>query len=312
MHSEFLYNPDGCGLHCHAPSLLTTRTGTVLAVWYAYQAEEHIGARLVLARKSSGAREWNKSEVLLAPLPYSVANPVLFDEPAAGKIWLLFVGLKGGHWNHGEVQAVWSDDDGKTWSDPDTVWTGRGVMVRHPPVATAEGLLLPAYDEASRQAVLLRRTTGERRWHEAHRFVSPPLLQPALVRDAPGRLSLFFRPWIDPRVVWRSHSTTEGRQWSDPMRTTQPCPLSGVAAFALADRIGLVYNHTDAHARYPLSLSTSRDGGLSWSEPWHFERIDYEVSYPQFHERPDGGAHGVYSYNRRVIKYVCFEPREIP
>jgi predicted neuraminidase len=185
-------------------------------------------------------------------------------------------------------------------------------MVRHPPVATADGTLLPAYDEEQRQAVLLRRTVHDTQWREAYRFQDPPLLQPVLVRDTPARLSLFFRPWSDPRVIWRSHSNTEGRQWSTPVRTTLPCPLSGIGAFALSDRLGVVYNHTEHHARHPLSLSVSRDGGLSWSQPWHFENINYEVSYPQFLAHADGGAHGVYSYNRRVIKYVHFELGDIP
>ena len=312
MDSAFLFNPDGCGLRCHAPSLLTTRSGTVLAVWYAYEEDEHVGARLVLSRKRQGSSEWDRSAVVPARSPYSVGNPVLFEDEISGAIWLFFAGLKGGHWNEGELQGASSTDDGHTWSEPETVWASLGLMIRHPPIPTRDGaLLLPAYDEQRRQALLLRRSDRQGGWQEAYRFDDPPLLQPALVRDSPARLSLFFRPWSDPRVIWRSHSLTEGLEWSTPVRTALPCPLSGLAAFALPGRVVLVYNHTEEHARTPLSLSVSRDGGLSWDPPWHFENVRCEVSYPQFLACEDGGAHGVYSYNRRVIKYVRFDRSEI-
>lgn len=228
-----------------------------------------------------------------------------------GRIWLLFVLLKGDYWTSAALYGACSDDEGASWSPARLVYDVVGTMVRHPPAVGADGLvLLPVYDERQREALLLAQRADGGAWREAFRFHELPLLQPVLVADGTGPLTLLFRPWSDPRQIWRSQSV-EGRQWSAPVRTPLPCPLSGIAAFVLPGRLAAVYNHTDDHRRHPLSIALSRDGGVSWEAPWHFERVRHEVSYPQFHARADGGAHGVYSYNRRLIKYVTFEASEL-
>jgi predicted neuraminidase len=311
MLGEFLHNPGGRGPYCHAPSLLSTRQGTLLAVWYAYAVEEHIGATLVLARKNRDDTQWSKATPLLPSLTASAGNPVLFEDQS-GTIWLLFVLLRGNHWNDAELHGAYSADDGLTWSSPQVLSPTPGLMVRHPPIPLADGAwLLPAYDEVRRQAVLLTRHAADGHWRETFRFLDLPLLQPVLVKESDEWFSLFFRPWSDPRCVWRSHSTTQGRQWSTPVRTPLPCPLSGISAFALPDkRVGVVYNHTEQHARYPLSIALSGDC-MTWTAPWHVDNINHEVSYPQFTALPDGTVHGVYTYNRRMIKYVRFAPGEL-
>ena len=41
------------------------------------------------------------------------------------------------------------------------------------------------------------------------------------------------------------------------------------------------------------------------------EEIEHEFSYPSFLVEPSGQAHGVYTYNRKMIKYVSFDFREL-
>ena len=91
------------------------------------------------------------------------------------------------------------------------------------------------------------------------------------------------------------------------MRTSLPNPLSGITAFVVEDSIALVYNHTENHQRFPLSISITHDGGTTWEDPWHFETVENEVSYPSFIKGRDGIIHGVYTYNRRMIKYVSMK-----
>jgi len=303
LEAQFLYNTVGSGLYCHGGSLLRTAAGDLVAAWYAYPDVEHAGATLVLARRPSDADAWLPSETPIAPTVYSPGNPVLFEEPS-GRIWLLFVLVEGTYWTDAVLHGARSDDGGRTWSRPAMLVPSRGLMVRHPPIPRDDGSwLLPAYDEQRHRSVLLAGSPPFARWREVFTFDDVRLIQPVLVREA-ERLTLLFRPSSDPRVVWRSHSTNEGERWSTPVRTTLPNPLSGISAFSVGTRLAAVYNHTDRHERRPLSLASSDDGGQSWSEPRQIDDMAGELSYPSFVSGPDGTLHGLYTYNRRLIKYV--------
>lgn len=311
MEAEFLANAPSQGLHCHCPSLLLTDRGDLLAAWYAYPEVECEQGTLTLARRPAGAAEWEPSRAFLGSFEYSAGNPVLF-QTHEGHIGLLFVLLKGPYWTDAELRVAYSKDGGAAWSKPAAIGQARGMMVRHAPLVLDSGaLLLPAYDEGSNQTVLLASGPDDDRWTERFRFTDPPLIQPSLVRSDDGQLILFFRAWTPSRVIWRSHSVDDGATWSAPVRTTLPNPLSGISAFSAGGRIGVVHNHTEEHRRYPLTLSWTSDGGLTWGEPWHFDTISHEVSYPSFVAEPGGRVHGVYSYNRRLIKYVCFSAEEM-
>ena len=145
----------------------------MLASWYAYPEEEHIGASLILARRRYGQAHWGPSEPVLNAINNSTGNPVLFQTPG-GTIWLLFVILKGTYWNDAELQGSCSEDGGATWSSPAALWLTRGMMVRHPPILLDNGsLLLPAYDECANESVLLSSQSPFSSWREAYRFSGP-------------------------------------------------------------------------------------------------------------------------------------------
>jgi len=228
---------------------------------------------------------------------------VLFEE-RSGRVWLFFVLLEGAYWTDAVLHGVFSDDAGGSWSRPATLLPDHGMMVRHPPVQCADGAwLLPAYDERRHRSVVLSATPPFQQWRVVHTFDDLGLIQPVLVRE-PDRLTLLFRPASDPRVVWRSHSSDDGRRWSAPLRTSLPNPLSGIAAVSVGGRLAIVYNHTEHHERRPLSLAASEDGGRSWSPPRQLDDVAGELSYPSFVATPDGTLHGVYTYNRRMMKYM--------
>ena len=304
--SDFLYNPGGEARHCHCPTILQTQSGDLLVTWYAYPEQEHEGATLAIARRRNGQTHWEKSQTIGLPESYSLGNPVLFQLPQ-GRIWLLFAVLNGGYWDKATLNGIWSDDGGKTWAPPIPIWQNPGMMVRHPPLLLGgHSLLLPAYDEKLQTSILLTSVPPYKKWQEVHRFADLKLIQPVLIKDDSQRLSIFFRPVDRPRVIWRSHSIDQGRSWSVPMRTPLPNPLSGIAAFAWDNSTAVVHNHTHEHQRYPLSISITRDGGTTWENPIHFDTSNHEVSYPSFISGANGLIHGVYTYNRRFIKYVSF------
>lgn len=302
-HYEFLHNPPGSGNHCHAPTLVRLSNGGLLAAWYAYPEEETRAARLVLSHKEAMSRAWGAARIILEPDNSSLGNPVLYQSDD-GTLWLYFVDLKGPYWNDAQLYAARSSDNGLTWSVPARLWPARGVVVRHPPVLCRDrSLILPAYDEVAHETILLASRAPYADWCEAYRFSGVPIIQPSLIR-LDESLVLFFRPWGDPRRIWRSFSTDEGRKWSAPVRTPLPNPLTALAAFTVGRHIALAYNHTEEHRRYPLSLALSKDAGITWSAPYHIDESPFEVSYPSFVSAADGRVLGVYTYNRRMIKFV--------
>lgn len=305
--SQFLYNPEGVGLHCHASALHEMPDGGLIAAWYAYSEKEHLDAKLILARRPVGEAYWRKSVIPFPDLSYSAGNPVLFTD-GAGRLHLLFVLIKGLYWNDAVLYGSRSADSGVTWSKPRMLRSETGLMVRHAPIRLRNGgYLLPAYDENHGQTVLLRASPDAETWDMVHRIADPPLIQATLVRQPDERLVMFFRPTTEPRRIWRSTSVDDGRSWSVPVRTPLPNPLSGIAAFSVNGTTAVVYNHTREHQRHPLSMARSADGGVTWSEPWHIDTISKEVSYPCFITGRDGSVHGVYTYNRRMIKYVSLQ-----
>jgi predicted neuraminidase len=304
--AEFLQNPPDKGHFCHCPSIVETQSGTLMVAWYVYPEDEHSGATLALAKKLPDRSKWNPTESILETGKYSAGNPVLFQDPN-GRIHLLYVLLKGHYWNDAYLQGVWSDNEGQTWSKPVQHWQKPGMMIRHPPILLDSGLyLLPAYDERARQSIMLSSPPPYSSWQEAYRFDAPEVIQSAIVKEDNGSLTLFFRPATDPRRISLSHSKDQGKTWSHPQTTPLPNPLSGISAFSANNNLVVVYNHTEEHQRWPLSASWSKNGGKSWGDILHLDEVSLEVSYPSFIMGNNNMVHGVYTYNRRKIKYVKF------
>jgi len=300
--AEFLHNPHDKGMFCHCPSILETQSGTLMVAWYVYPEDEYVGATLAMAKKTKDQSTWGPGESILDASKYSVGNPMLFQDPN-GRIHLLYVALKGNYWNDAYLQEVWSDDDGQTWSNPIQLWNSSGMMVRHPPTLLDSGsYLLPAYDEKTCQTVLLSSNPPYSKWQEAYRFEDPDLIQPAIIKE--NGLTLVFRPSTDPRKIRLSHSLDEGKTWSQPEITPLPNPLSGVSAFSANNNLVVIYNHTEEHQRWPLSASWRRNGSKAWGKVLHIDPVQLEVSYPSFILGNNNLVHGVYTYNRRMIKYV--------
>jgi predicted neuraminidase len=305
--AKFLYNPVDKGMFCHCPSILETQSGTLMVVWYTYPKEEHIGATLALTKISQGHVKWEPAKSILEKGEYSAGNPVLFQDPG-GRIHLLYVVLKGSYWNDAYLQGVWSDDEGQTWSAPVQLWQKPGMMIRHPPVLLDSGsYLFPAYDERTRKSLLLSSSPPFSKWNIAYCFEAPDVIQSAIVKSDDGKkLHKFFRPATDPRKIRVSHSVDQGKTWSQPKLTPLPNPLSGISAFFANNNLVVVYNHTEEHQRWPLSMSWSKDEGKTWEKVRHFDEAKLEVSYPSFIMGNNNMVHGVYTYNRRMIKYVKF------
>ena len=168
--------------------------------------------------------------------------------------------------------AVYSDDDGKTWS--------------RSPAAD----VLHVADNP----------------HRAHEW---GFWEPALVEHAPGKLLMLGRTpngWF-----WESRSADNGTTWSMPVKTAVPNPVAPPVLTRVpgTDTLVLIQNpEVDLKSgwhggpRRALAFRTSTDGGRTWSEPTDLYRAtekDLWVDYPAI-RWIDGNLHMVWRHNYRA------------
>ena len=291
-------------MHCHCPTLLESQSGNLIAVWYVYPQDEYRHATLAMAKKRPNDSIWQTTKNIIIDSKYSLGNPVIFQEPG-GRIHLMYVALKGTYWNDAVLYSLYSEDEGETWTEPSLLWKEKGMMVRHPPVFLNNGTcLLPAYDECKKRSIILSSKPPYSNWEKSYTFKGTDIIQSVLIKNREEHLTMFFRPHSDPRNIWKSHSTDQGDTWTNPDMTTLPNPLSGISAISINNSIAMIYNHTHEHQRYPLSVSVSRNKGATWGEHWNLDNVKVEVSYPSFIPGDNNTVHGLYTYNRRMVKYV--------
>ncbi len=303
--SAFLYNPDGGVHHGHSATIVETAGGDLLTVWYAYPEKENIGAILVSARRTKDARAWSPTKIVLASAASSLGNPVLY-QTKDGPLLLFYVALRNTWWNSAALHLLTSTDDGQTWSRPTDLGARAGLMVRHPPVCLPNAdLLLPAYDESMNRTILLKASAPYADWDEFHRFTQPDLIQPVILADPRGNLDIYFRAASAPGRMWRSASKDQGQTWAPPEQTALINPLSGLSAVTAGGRLALIHNPIE-NQRTPLAISLSPNSGRSWSGTYVLDSAPFEVSYPSFILGRDHMVRGVYTFNRRMIKYVAF------
>lgn len=309
--AEFISNAADLPGFCHCAGLWEAADGALVAVWYRFPQIEHRGGVIILSRRPAGG-DWGAPRVVFSSEAGSAANPMLFS--AGGRLGLMFVLLKtGDYWTKAVPQLCWSDDEGCTWGPPRPAGLAPGMMIRHPPVEFDGRLLLPAYEEATSTSVLAVSEPPFEVWREESRFHGATLIQPSLVLHPGGEVGAFFRPAGDDRCVWRSRALGDRRTWSAPVRTPLPSPLAGIAALALdGSSVMVVYDHSRVHRRTPLAFAISPDGGVRWAAPVVIDDSPFEVSYPFLLRGRDGSVHGVYTYNRRLIKHFRISAADIP
>ena len=107
--------------------------------------------------------------------------------------------------------------------------------------------------------------------------------------------------------VFETWSADGGRTWSALALMYLPNPNSGIDAVSLRDgRHLLVFNSTTS-GRTPLNVAIS-DDGETWEDALILESGSGEFSYPAVIQSRDGLVHVTYTWNRKNIKHVVFDP----
>jgi predicted neuraminidase len=317
----------------HAANLLALPSGDLLLTYYAGIYERGSGESIVLSRLPKGSKKWTEPVVVSYHADWANQNPLLFQAPDK-TVWLFHTTQRGGHDQTKDlVYALKSVDEGKTWSEPVTVFPQAGLYTRQPLVVFKKQWLFPVYHSAGgsitsnaqkdHSYVEISSDSGAT-WKECDVEGSGGFVQMNIIPTSSDHLVAFFRSryadWI-----YESESD-DGCSWITPHATQLPNNNASIQATRLKNgHLVMIFNntqaelkpeHADTGSRRILSLALSEDGGKTW--PWIRDvenpaisqpilpLEDAEYSYPSVVQSADGMIHVAYTFRRETIKYMTF------
>ncbi len=295
---------------CHAATLVEVAAGKLLAAWFGGTRE---GANDVKVWQSAfDGKSWSKPAVAAEEPGFPCWNPVLFKSDK-GTLFLFYkAGRSPMTWS-GFVKR--SADGGKSWSKPDILPAGLLGPIKNKPITFKGSILAPTSVESHRAwCAWVERSTDDGKTWTRHGPIQVPgkphgLIQPTLLPTSKGTLLALCRS-RDPRLICQAESSDGGLTWSPARPTSLLNPNSGIDGVRGSDgRLYLAYNPSRL-ARTPLCLARSTDDGKSWKVVATAEDALGEFSYPALIQTSDGKLHLAYTYNRKHIKHLVYDPKE--
>jgi predicted neuraminidase len=324
---ELIYSLDNKPTpECHASTIVETNSGLV-AAWFAGSEEGNPDVSIRVARHN-GAKWLESVEVVNGTegkeKDYPCWNPVLF-QPKEGPLMLFYkVGPNPRDW---WGMLVTSEDNGKTWSKPcklgkDEILGSNSNLigpVKNKPIQLKDGsILCPSSTEHDGWRVHFELTKNlGKTWqvigpiNDGKEFSA---IQPSILTYADGKMQVLCRS--RQSVITQSWSEDNGKTWSRMTATELPNPNAGTDAVTLRDgRQLLVYNYTVRGGPFPsgrnmLNVAISNND-KDWKPALTLERAKGEYSYPAVIQTSDGKVHITYTYQRRTVKHVILDPKQI-
>ena len=322
--AEELINPDSPRRMSHVASICELPDGRLAAVWYAGSREGARDVAICFATQKQGQPGWTTPRAILTPERATrelhrgvrkVGNPVIFSNPAATKLWLLYVTITVGGWSGSSLNLTTSADEGQSWTSSQRVtlspFFNISELVRNRPVPLSDGgWLVPIYHECLGkfpELLWLRDTEGGLSATKSRVCGGRSGFQPALAALSTNTGLCFLRDCSPRRRISVARTDDAGRTWSPPQVLDLPNPDSGLSALHLADgRVLLAFNDSDS-GRGNLRLAASEDEGRTWKRLATLEdEPGAEFSYPYLLQARDGKIHLVYTWKRQAIKHAAF------
>ncbi len=304
--------------NCHASTVLPLNNGEVLAAWFGGTKEKSDDVDIWLSRRKN--EKWSEPVCISADKNIPHWNPVLF-RLKDGRIALYFkigkdIELK---W---KTLVVYSDDEGKTWTEPEELVkgdkTGGRGPVKNKAIYLSDGTILaPASHEPNPKWFAFADISEDdgKTWHRSEYIPTGegddhiPLIQPTFWEDKSGTVHALLRS--AKGKIFASLSNDKGRTWSKAYDTGLLNPNSGIDCVKAPNGdIMLVSNPAGGNwgDRTPLTLTVSKDNGKTWELVLTLEEAevgreeDVEYSYPAITEK-DGKFYITYTYNRLSIAF---------
>ncbi|WP_346859306.1 sialidase family protein [uncultured Draconibacterium sp.] len=298
---------------CHASTIIETKDGFLMA-YFGGTHERHPDVSIYTSEYKNG--QWGipvkvADGVINDSLSYPTWNPVLF-RGADKRISLFYkIGPSPNDW---WGIFMYSDDEGRTWSEPEKLPSTILGPIRNKPLLLKSGIILsPSSTEETHELWKshIERSEDEGKTWEKIAIPSPDsvkVIQPALLYYSDTKIQALLRS--NQNVIMESWSTDEGKTWSEVAVTGILHPNSGIDAVGLQSGAKLLVNNPMESGksweagRNKLDLYYSEDG-KNWANIYSLENHpEGEFSYPAIIQSNNGEVHITYTYNRSKIKHV--------
>ena len=277
------------------PSITALPDGRVMAVWFSSSSEGAESQRIMQVFSADQGRIWGEATVLQDFVGEADFDPALF---VAGKETFLFFSAFRPQI---EIYFRASSGSGKTWTEP--------VKLGHPNHTTRSNgiqlstgeLLVPLHLRGTKSGGVLKSRDGGKIWTRYGMVANPEGQggEPTIAETKSGAIHMMLR--TKDGQLWRSISRDKGETWSATEKTGLTSTSS--ASHLLCTRDGtlvLTYNPGPTPLRCPLIMRTSRDDGLTWSEPTLLADRPakvggWSICYPSVTELPDGALVAIWT-----------------
>jgi BNR repeat-like domain len=290
----------------HAPSVVLLPDDRLLAVWFSAPFEAAVTQLILGSFSSDLGQTWSPAQPIQNFPHKSDFDPAFIRD--GNRVYFFF---SAGRWNRyppvrDEVNEVgaksfstfmrYSDDSGKTWSEPVNVAPQHGSRTNGIKLSSGE-LLLPMEDFVGKAASVLKSVNGGKTWKLVGRITSPAGAdEPSIAELSSGRILMVLRT-VDGNL-WTSRSNDRGESWSLAKKTGLTATPTSANLIRLRDGRLVLTHDENPHYRTPLTVRVSSDDGATWGEPRVLAETfipdkkdpiwSAQVTYPSAAELPDG------------------------
>ena len=291
---DFRYNPsiifakDENWSYGREPVLRRMPDGSLVCLIYSGGTREPHGNNVALITRSrDDGTSWSKPEVMFSHDSRAVWPTEIFTE--GDRVFAIIHTFEVGGW-YTELQAyiTYTDDSGKTWSEPVSVkGFPNNIAVRQGKVLSNGNWLFPVYwqeEEGSwnwksegkffrgvvdkwffRSGVIISSDKGKTFTLYGYLKNDFNIWEPEFIELEAGHLLMYLRS-DGTGVLWKSESFDYGTTWSSAVATDIPNPGTKFVMLKVNNKIVLINNTDKLGSRSCLELWTSGDNCKSWDK----------------------------------------------
>jgi predicted neuraminidase len=325
--------PETAAPSVHAGSAILLNDGNLRAFWFAGSREGATDVVIQTAVFDAKTGSWASPEVVidrvtaekgLSRYIKKLGNP-LPVRSSQGKLQLYFVTVSVGGWAGSSISWMESGDEGSSWSRPQRLITSPALnlstLIKAPGFDFTDGTLgLPVYHEWMGKFGELIRVDGGRVIDKRRMSSGRALLQPIVFIDSTEKAVAYFRQArsAGPPRIASALTENAGQSWASGIDLDLANPNAAIAGLQLSNGDRLIALNDLESARHRLVMAIAPAGTSNWSVIAEVESdqtltngLYREFSYPYLLLGANGEVHLIYTYDRKKMKHIHFDPRWI-